>query len=288
MRPGPALALLALLALAAGNAAAAPARVGLEFPPLPLLPPGESVSVDGNLTYHYEEPSPNMTEVTLVLASGPEWLSAQIQPGSVLVDASGPEGRTVVPVGLTVEVRPGTMALSQHTLQVRVSAEANPPIEAAEGSTGVVVRVAYAGKLRVEPIAPSVETRPGEPAVIGLRVANEGNGPARVVLQASAPDASVRIVPPGPFLVEASGALQERVVNVSALAERPGTFPLLLRYTNTHAFDATHLGQGGEVTVSLEVREAGLPGPGAAHALLALGLAGLTLLARRARRRGPR
>lgn len=274
------LAWLATLLLASTAAEAAPARLGLTFPPLPFLAPGADVTVDGNLTYSYDAPAGNLTNVTLAPVAGPAWLSARIEPAALQVAADDASGRTVVPVRLTVGVRAGTAALEQHTLQLRLSASANPPLEPVEGTAGVVVRVAFVGKLRVEPAGDRATAFPGDPAQVGLRVVNEGNGPARFTVAPAEPGGAVVVLAPSPVLVEARGALQERLINVSLLGSQPGSHSIPLRYSSTHAFDPTLTGDSGQVVVTLEVKEAGLPAP-VAPALALAALAAL-LLKRRA------
>lgn len=275
------------LVLLAAQASAAPARVGLDFPPLPLVEPGEERTVTGNLTYGYtyganETRAARPTNVTLVAVSGPSWLAARLAPAALQVNASDPSGRSVVPVQLTVGVQAGAPALAQHTLQIQVEAQANPPLEPAVNTAGVVVRVAFEGKLSVKPTADRFAAKPGEPASVQLRVVNVGNGPARVTLEPAGAEKTVTVLPPGPFVVEVEGALKERLINVSVLAQQPGRLPIVLRWSSSYAFDPTLPGDSGEVTANLDVGEAGIPAPGS---LLLLALAALAALVRR---RGPR
>lgn len=264
------------LCLLAPLAEAAPARVGADFPAVPLLKPGQERVVEGNLTYSYDSPAANLTNVSIAAVSGPSWLTARIEPARAALPAVDPSGRSVLTVRLTLGVRPGTAALEQHTLQLRLDAEANPPLDAAQGTAALGVRVAFVGALRVAAVEESYAGKPGEPLNLGVRVVNEGNGPARFTIDARPGNATgLTVLAPGPLLVETRGLLSDRVVNVSALAQQPGSHDIVVRYTSTHAFDRTLLGPSGEVRVRLEVAATGLlPAP---DPLLPLGLAALAL-----------
>lgn len=271
-------AVLAALLLAP-PALAAPARLGLEFPPLPALRPGEERTFDGNLTYHFDAPSQDLTNLTLRAEAAPLWLSARVEPGSTTVAATDPSGRTVVPVRLTVGVAPRTGALEQHALVLRAEAGANAPLEPTSVTTSVPVRVAFAPNLTVEVSEQPGPGKPGEPLTVSLRLRNDGNGPVRVGFEA-APTEGVSIVAPAPLLVESRGDLQQRIINVSLLPTEPGSHLVTLQFRSTHAFDATRLGNGGEVSFTLDVQPSGLlPEPDVA--LLALAAVALAWARRR-------
>lgn len=256
----PALLVLAVL-LASATAGAAPARLGATFPPLPFLLPGQERVVAGNVTYSYDAPAVGATNVTITPVSGPGWLTARVEPAAAQLAASTPEGRTLLPVRLTVGVRAGTAALEMHTLQLRLEGDENPPLNATRATVGVPVRVGFVGALRVEAQPQALPGRPGEPLTIGIRVANDGNGPARVTFTpGDTPGLSLLV--PGPLLVETRGQLQDRIVNVSALAQQPGRYEATLAYGSTHAFDHSLLGAAGEVRLTIEVGSTGLlPAP---------------------------
>jgi hypothetical protein len=277
-------ALASLLALAmAPHARGEDARLDATFPPTPFLPPGSETTLAGNLTYSYDARSANQTQVTLAASAQAPWLRARVDPALVSVAADQAGNATRVPIRLIVTIAPGAPALEQGTVSLRLEAQANPPVDAAFHSVGVPVRVAFAPALAVQPLAERTTTKPGEPVGVPLRLTNQGNGPVRVTFQAQGAPEGVVVLPPGPVLVEARGTLQERTLNLSVVADRPGEFPLVLRYASAHAFDPTLTGSSGEVRVVLVVEPAGLPGAAMPMAGLAALLAGLA-----ARRKDPR
>lgn len=270
------LATLATALTSAPGALAAPARVGATFPPAALLQPGEVRILDGNLTYSYDEAGGNATALTITPVPGPAWLTVRAEPATATLAADRADKRTMVPVRLTLTVAPGTAALEQHTAQLRLEAGPNPPLNATAGIASVPVRVGFQGALRVEPTQERYVGPVGEPLTVGLRVVNEGNGPARVNLEAGGNATAIAAVAPGPLLVETRGQLRDRVVNVSVLPGVAGTHRLVLVYSSTHAFDHSLLGEAGEVVVTLEITGAGLlpaPDPLAPLVLAALAIA---------------
>lgn len=251
-----ALACLALLALVlAAHVEAAPPQATLDLLERAPLPPG-TTTVPANLTLTYDRPSANATNLALRVLETPSWLRARIEPATLAAEASNASGRTVVPVQLLLTVANGTAALTQGAVRIGIGGEENAPLEAFNSTADLPVQVGYVGALRFTPGQDEFRGRPGEPVRLELRVANVGNGPARVTLEPAGTTKEVQIVPPSPFIVEAG----ERVVNVSALGTAPGTYPLQLRYTSTHAFDQRIVGPSGDVTLNLDLLEGGVPG----------------------------
>jgi hypothetical protein len=270
---------LALLLLALPTAAAAPARLSLDFPLLPDLTPGQLRTIEGNVTYAYDAPSANntTTNVSLALLSGPSWLTARLEPSTFLANATNASGRVVVPVRLTVGAQANASALQQHTLQVRMDAAANPPIEPDSATSGMVVRVAFVGGVLAEPLNATVNATPGEPTTFGIRLTNGGNGDAAVVLDIANSTAVQALPPTSPTVVPRG---EERVVNVSILANSPGTYPIAMHYSVAYAYDRSISASGGTFTVAVAVRGQATPG---FDAVLPLAMAAVALAALRRR-----
>jgi hypothetical protein len=269
--------LLAALLLAALPAHAAEARVSLVFPPMPPIAPGTNATVEGNLTYSYDARTDNATSVSLTLEDGPAWLLSSLSDAALSVPANASGNVTSVHVRVMLAVAPGAPALARHALGVRVTASGNPPLDPAVNTATLGVQVAFQGKLAVEAL-PLGKQRPGEPFNLQLRFTNEGNGPTKVTLDARAAEKGVQVVAPPPFILDVGDAA--RVVNVSAVAPA-GTFPVTVRWTSAHAYDASLAGGAGETTVTFTAQSGDVPGPGLALALAALAL---TAAARRRRR----
>jgi hypothetical protein len=265
-----ALAALVAAPLLACPARAADARTALEFAAPAALVPGEEVAVDGNVTYAHDEPSANATRVALGVVQAPSWLEARLLPTELDLDASG-EGPAHARVRLLLRAAPGTPAATPGVVRVAAHASANPPINASEATADVAVRVAFAGNITVEPLEATVRARPGEPAQVQVRVRNAANGPAEVTLSDTGVTKDV-LIPAGQRVIVQAG--EERLLNVSALAQAPGSYALQLRFTSAFALDKSVAGPSSDVQVMLEAR-AGAPLP----ALLAL--AALALAARR-------
>ncbi|HEV8360244.1 MAG TPA: hypothetical protein VGR28_07315, partial [Candidatus Thermoplasmatota archaeon] len=259
-----ALAMLLLATLLPGQASAAPARATLTFAEAPLLAPGALVTLDGNLTYAYDEPSSNATLIDLAVVEAPAWLTASIEPAHLELDASG-GGRAEAPVRLLLRAAAGTAAATQGVVRVAANASANPPLEAFNGTREVPLRVAFAGDIVIAPVESLVRARPGEPAQVQVRVRNAANGPAEVTLTDTGVTKDV-LIPAGSRVIVEAG--EERLLNVSVLAQAPGSYPLQLRFTTAFALDERAQGPSSDVSVTLEVR-AGAPLP-AVLALAAL------------------
>lgn len=275
--------LLLTCALSAPLAAAAEARLGAVFAPVPFILPGQQHTALGNITYSYDATAANATALAFAVLSGPAWLTAAVDPEATNAPAADPAGRSIVPVQLTLQVLPGAAALEQHTVQLRLSASANGPLNATNATVGIPVRVGFLGALRVEATQERFTGTVGEPVTVGLRLVNEGNGPTRVAFETRGEAPGVTALPPGPVLVETRGQLQDRRVNVSILPGQPGAHEVVLVYRSTHAFDQSLLGAGGELRVALDIAGAGLlPGPDPVLPL-ALAALGLALLRRRGR-----
>jgi hypothetical protein len=257
-------------ALLAMPLAAAATKVDVVLPEVAPVAPGQERTVAGNLSYSYDAPSGNATNVSLALLTAPDWLTARIDPASVQAAANDSNGTTLVPVLLTVGVRPGTLALQQHTLQIQLHADKNGALAAAQNTVGVVVRVAFVGALQVAGPSDAVPAKPGEPVEVPLTISNTGNGPARVGFDPPTAQ-GVTAVPPAPVVVEAGA---QRVVNLSFLPQQAGRIPLTAHYTSTYAFDPTLPGASGDVTFSLNVGGSGLPAP---DAMVPIALAALAL-----------
>lgn len=267
--------LLAWLGLA-GIGAAAEARLGLTFDPLPPVEPGGEARLAGNLTYSYDAASPNATRVSLLLDPPTGWLRASLSPAVLALPANASGNRSVAPVTLVLTVAPGAPALAGQAVVVHAMAEPNPPLDGALAAGSAQVQVAYAGKLRVEAQPPGPQ-RPGDPFVVALNVTNLGNGPTRVVLEANASSPRAQVVAPSPFIVDRD---ETRTVNVSVLADAAGPVGITIRYGSAYAFDPSLVGPSDVLTLPVEVTQSQLvPGFGPV-----LGLAALALVAAAARR----
>lgn len=308
LRPRAATTLLALLVLSALVPAAAAQVPGAHDVRLeadswsqPVQPLAEHVSVPVVAVVACPFPAypPGAVgRVTFAVVDAPAWAQVVITPAEAAVDyATCADGEARVEATATASVDQNAPAFQPAGVTLAATA-VDPHGETVTAETTVALGAGYFSIVDASGANLTRVAAPGERVTFRVTFTNHGNGVTRIGFDLDAPP-GVRAVEPMPIVLEAKqqgGAQNANDVNI--LVEAPnatGPFQLTLRYNATYALDPPLPGDGGAITMLVQVQggplaatnaddASGLPIPAAPPTSLLVLVGALALLRPRPRR----